>query len=304
MSTNPSITVSGLVITEGQVTARATERRAGRRVLIRVAALEPESWESVVSALADDPSVMAALLDGELPAAVVEAAEVGGQTLEPSLPHLRWICGCTTWYRQCAHVKAVWREVETALQRQPAIVLTLRGRAPQRLAAEASALVAIAARDRDPGVNAASAYERSARGLPPLPDTPAPSAASPADFWLENLLPGQLLHDQAADAASRALDVLRGTGDGCLALDRESDLARIGAALPTDWNLDQLAWRAGMRPATLRRLVRAWRSGRRHGASEVVAPGRPVEIRPPIRPFAQEEKEEEAAPALLQLSLF
>lgn len=301
MSTNPSITVSGFVISEGQVTARAAERRSRRRVVIRVAALEPESWESVVSALAADPAVLAALLDGELPAAVVEAAAVEGQTLEPSARDLRWTCGCTTWYRQCAHVKAVWREVQPALRRQPALVLALRGRSAQRLAAEASGLAAIAARDRDPGVDAASAYERSARGLPPLPDTPVPSAACPADFLLESLLPGQLLHDQAADAASRALDVLRGTGDGCLALDREIDLARIGAALPNDWNLDQMAWRAGMRPATLRRLVRAWRSGRRHDAGEVVAPVRVAENRPAIGRFAQEL---DAAPELQQLSLF
>jgi uncharacterized Zn finger protein len=298
---SPSITVWDLVIAEGQVTAVAGGGRERRRVLIRVAALEPEAWEGAVTALAADAALMASVVDGELPAALMRALRLGAQALEPSPGELRWTCGCGIRYRPCAHATAVWDEVEAERRLHPALSLTLRGRDASRLAAEASALAAVAAWDHDPGVDATSAYERTARGLPPLPDTAGPPGAARPDFSLEPSAPAhQRLHDQAADAAARALDVLQGTGDGCLALDRQSDLARLGAALPSVWDVDHLAWRAGMRPSALRRLVQAWRADRR-AASQVVAAAGPLQIgqggEPPPERWA-------ATPALEQLSLF
>jgi len=296
---SPSITVLGLVIAEGEVTAVAGEGRDRRRVLIRVAALEPEAWENAVATLAADAALMAAVLDGELPAALVQALALGGQALEPAPAEVRWTCSCGTRYRRCAHASAVWDEVEAERRRHPALSLTLRGRDASNLAAEAAALAAVAAWGHDPGVDAASAYARTTGGLPALPDTPGPPGAARPDFSPGPSVPAhQRLHDQAADAAARALEVLHGTGDGCLALDRRSDLARLGAALTSDWDVDHLAWRAGMRPSALRGLVRAWRANGR-AASRMVAATVPPQIdqageRPPER--------WEAAPALEQLS--
>jgi hypothetical protein len=293
------MTVSGLLIAECEVTARAGDGRDRRRVLIRVAALEPAAWESAVTTLAADSALMALVLDGELPAVLVQAVALGGQALEPSPGELRWSCSCGTRYGRCAHARAVWHEVEAELLRHPALALTLRGTDASRLAAAASALATIAASQHDPGVEAASAYARAARGLPALPDTPGPPGATWPGFSLGPSGPAhQRLHDQAADAAARALDVLHGTGDGCLALDRQSDLARLGAALPSDWDVDHLAWRAGMRPAALRGLVHAWRASAR-AASRMVAAVEPPQIGqagelPPER--------REAAPVLEQLS--
>ena len=252
-----SITVSGLRVTECEVTAVAGDGRHRRRVFIRVAALEPEAWETAVTALAADAALMASVLDGQLPPTVTQAMGLQGQALEPSQRELRWNCSCGTRSGRCAHLRAVWHEVEAELRRHPALLLTLRGRDAGRLAAEASALATTAAWDPDPGVDAASAYERTARGLPPPPDTLGPpGAARPAFPRVLHALVHHRLLDQAADAAVRALEVLQGTGDGCLDLDRRSDLARLGSALPSEWDVDHLAWRAGMRPVALRELVR------------------------------------------------
>jgi hypothetical protein len=315
-----SMTVSGLLITEGEVTARAGDGHDRRRVLIRVAALEPAAWESAVTTLSADAALMASVLDGEVPAALVQALALGGQALEPSPGELRWSCSCRTRYGRCAHARAVWHEVEAELRRHPALALTLRGTDASRLAAEASALAATAASDHDPGVDAASAYARTARGLPVLPDTPGPPGAARPGFSLGPSAPAhQRLHDQASDAAARALDVLQGTGDACLALDRQSDLARLGAALPSDWDVDHLAWRAGMRPAALRGLVQAWRASGR-AASRMVAAAGPLQTGqggelPPSSPLAGEvarqvrwgektlpPQRREATPVLEQLS--
>jgi len=226
-------------------------------VIIHVASLESRAWVGVVSALVADPALVAAILDGELPAALVAA--VGPGTLEPSPSELRWECGCRRSHERCAHVRAVWRETLDALRRQPALVLALRGRDAAGLAADASLLAALSGRDQDAGVDAAAAYEGTAGGLPPLPEIQAPAAASRPDAWLEpDILRHQRLLDQAADAAGRALDILRGTGDGCLELDRRTDVARIAASLASPWDVSNLAWRAGMSPVELQRLISAW----------------------------------------------
>ena len=110
-------------------------------------------------------------------------------------------------------------------------------------------------------MDAVAAYERTARGLPRPPEVQAPAAVSRPDSWVEQeVLPHQRLLDQAADTASRALDILRGTGDGCLDLDHQTDVARIGSSLASPWDVSNLAWRAGMSPVELGRLIRAWQA--------------------------------------------
>jgi len=248
----------------------------------------------VVTALVADPALVAAILDGELPTALVAAA--GPRALEPSPGELQWECGCRRSHGRCAHVRAVWREVQDALRREPALVLTLRGRDAPSLAADASGLAALSTRDQDLGVDAAAAYERTAGGLPALPDLQAPAAASRPDSWLEpDILSRQRLLDQAADAASRALDILRGTGDGCLDLDRRTDLARIGAAFAGPWDVSHLAWRAGMSPVELGKLIRAWEARGTRDRAPVASPGRPHVVTAVTS---------ETGPALEQLSLF
>ncbi len=114
-----------------------------------------------------------------------------------------------------------------------------------------------------PPMDAAAAYERTARSLSPPPEVQTPAAATrPCSWAKQDVLPHQRLLDQAADAACRALDILQGTGDGCLDLDRQSDVARIGSSLASPWDVSNLAWRAGMSPVELGRLIRAWQEGR------------------------------------------
>jgi uncharacterized Zn finger protein len=293
MKRSPPITVTALRLMRGEVDGRTAGSEGRHRVIVHVAPLESGAWEGVVTALVVDPALVAAILDGELPAALVAAA--GPRALEPSPGELWSECGCRRRQGRCAHVRAVWREVQDALRREPALLLTLRGRDALSLAADASGLAALSTRDQDLGVDATAAYERTAGGLPPLPDIPAPVAASRPDSWLEPDILSQRLLDQAADAASRALDILRETGDGCLELDRKTDVARIGAAFASPWDVSHLAWRAGMSPVELGRLIRAWEAGGR-GDRAPVAPTR--------QPHVVTAVTSETGPALEQLSLF
>jgi hypothetical protein len=227
------------------------------------------AWDAVIGALAADPALVAAMLDGELPATLTAVARP--YTLEPSSRELRSECTCRRRAESCAHAAALWGAVQDELRRRPALVLALRGRDPASLATDACRLAALAARDQDAGMDPVAAYERTLRGLPRPPEVQAPAAASRPDSWVEqDVLPHQRLRDQAADAASRALDILRGTGDDCLDLDRQTDVARIGSSLASPWDVSNLAWRAGMSPVELGRLTRAWqaRSTRERTATE------------------------------------
>ena len=96
------------------------------------------------------------------------------------------------------------------------------------------------------------------------------------------------------DAAGRALDVLRGTGDGCLDLDRRADVARIAASFASPWDVSNLAWRAGMSPIELRKLVRA---GSANGAGDLTA------VAGLSAPRIVTAAASEAGPAFEQLSL-
>jgi uncharacterized Zn finger protein len=251
--------VNDLHIAPGEAAGRVVGTGASHRVTVHVAALTDSVWDGVIGALAADPALVAAILDGEVPASLTAAALPS--TLEPSARELRSECTCRRPADSCAHVGALWGEVLEELRRQPALVLTLRGRHPASLASDARRLAALAARDEDAGVDAAAAYERTARSLSRPPDVQTPAAASRPDSWIEqDVLPHQRLLDQAADAASRALDILRGTGDGCLDLDRQTDVARIGSSLASPWDVSNLAWRAGMSPVELGRLIRAWQA--------------------------------------------
>jgi uncharacterized Zn finger protein len=261
------LTVEDLHIAPGEAAGRAVGTGPSHRAMIHVAPLNDGAWDAVIGALAADPALAAAMLDGELPAPL--AAAVRPFPLEPSSRELRSECTCRCRADGCAHADALWRAVQDELRRRPALVLTLRGRDPASLASGACRLAALMAPDQGGGVDAAAAYERTARGLPRPPEVEATATDSRPDSWLEqDVLPHQRLLDQAADAASRALDILRGTGDGCLDLDRQTDLARIGSSLASSWDVSNLAWRAGMSPVELGRLVRAWRArGSRQGTA-------------------------------------
>ena len=265
MSGELSAMVPDLVIETGGVAARVVDCEIRGRASV----VDPEVTSTLAAELAGDPAALAALLDGDLPERVREVLRRRGWSA-PSAGDLAWRCDCGGTDGTCAHATATWATVEAALRREPALALTVRGCDVGSLAREASGLAAARSVERDPGVDAARAYERAARGVPRIPDVAIPAQPGRAGFSLDGAaLPHQRLHDQAADAAARALDILLGTGDGCLGLDRLPDLARLGAGLQNDWDVDHLAWRAGLSPAELRARVLAWRSS--EGGARAVA---------------------------------
>jgi len=126
--------VDDLVFTSGEVRAAVTEER-GRpfAVTIRWSVPGDEAWIAAERALARELRFIAALLEGELTTALVETLEHAGVALLPGLEELTFTCTCQERAALCRHVAAVHTLTSVQIDRDPTLLLTLRGRDREEL---------------------------------------------------------------------------------------------------------------------------------------------------------------------------
>ncbi len=240
---------TGLSIEPGLATARVRRQPRGVHVLrARFAGLSREAWARVVARLAAEPSLLGALLDGELPEAVVEAAG-GLPAIVPARRDVAVTCTCLGRAGRCPCAGAARWALAERVDSAPATLLTLRGRGPERLVAAVRREVA----RRDGGGDAAVVSAA-------VPAVPPPPPAGPAARWTPPDLPDGL-GLLVADAAARARDLRSGGGDGGLGLSEEADLARRAARLERDPSLLLMARLAGLPLGTLAEMGATWRQG-------------------------------------------
>jgi uncharacterized Zn finger protein len=120
-------------------TVRATVQGADPEpyaVTVEMPPFDDGSWEEVGAALRESPLLAARLLAGELPEellAVFEAAEA------PLFPRRRaelvTACSCPEWTNPCQHIAAVFFLMAEELDRDPFLLLAMRGGSRQRLLA-------------------------------------------------------------------------------------------------------------------------------------------------------------------------
>jgi hypothetical protein len=259
----PSGLETRLWIEPGLVTARVrSERRGTHRLRTRLLAMGAPAWDAVVAALTAEPALLGALLDGELPDAVVEAAG-GAAALVPQRRELMVTCSCGAPPDRCPFAGAAWWEVAVAADRAPATLLTLRGRSPEQLLTALRRLTAQRDRDADDGLDAAAAYGAASAELPPAPPVSSEPPRQPASDWTPRDRPPMVaaLGLLVADAAARARDLRAGRGDGGLQLSEEADLARRAARLERDSSLLLMAELTGVTAHGLVEMGRAWQRG-------------------------------------------
>jgi uncharacterized Zn finger protein len=265
--------VGDLAVAPGFVEAEVQGSRPRPYVVtVRVRPFTVAEWDRVLDAIAGRAGHAAALLDGELPAAVLADAQEAGVELLPQAGEVQPRCSCPDWAVPCKHAAAVCYLVADELDRDPFELLHLRGRT------RAEVLTGLRDRRRsraspvpDPpaGATARAAFAR------PQPDAatllalgavqPPPSPGRPATLTVDppghSGLGTDALAALAGDAAERAWRLLRGEGDGDLDRTADADIVRRAADLLDTPALGQLAARAGVRPPELTRWARAWRLG-------------------------------------------
>ncbi|MFR0357468.1 SWIM zinc finger family protein [Streptomyces sediminimaris] len=274
--------VGPVTIAPGQVRAAVQgSRPRPYRCAVHLPVLTGAQWDTLLDTVAARAGHLAALLDGEMPAELVDDARHAGVPLLPQPSELDPECSCPDWGHPCKHAAALCYAIAATIDADPFVVFALRGRGREELLARLrerrSAARTTAAEPAPAGVPAARAYAAWAAraeptpalpGLPePAPHTSAPASAPPPGTGLS----AADLERLRADTAARAARLL--TGDTTsLHLSRHQDAVRIAASgCGAEW-FHHLVQNTGARPAAFARLTRAWRYGGPTGLSVAERP--------------------------------
>ncbi|GLX47474.1 hypothetical protein Shyhy01_04240 [Streptomyces hygroscopicus subsp. hygroscopicus] len=264
-------------------------------VVLGLPELAEEQWDALWERTADRPAETAALLAGELPPDLLEAAEDARLGLLPGYGELEPDCGCDEPDHPCAHAVALGYQFSWLLDAQPQLLLLVRGRDwPTALEELKSVLLlrALAEASEDDAPDAGSAEDTGGRADPACgraaepPDGPAATGTPADEAYARPAVPLPALpplpeppHDDAVpvtgieadplqrlatDAAVRARDLLvyllGAGGEPPRPLGRWQDTVRIAATHP-DPRVPARLRDPCDRPEELDRAVEAWRWG-------------------------------------------
>jgi len=120
--------VEDLRIEAGVISAQVVEERGEvRSVTLTCSVASDEVWERTVALLADELRFTAALIDGHLPDGLDEVLERAGLRLVPTWDELEISCSCDERGPICRHVAAVHTSAGVAIDRDPFLLIRLRG---------------------------------------------------------------------------------------------------------------------------------------------------------------------------------
>lgn len=120
--------VEDLRIEEGAITANVVADRQPYEVRLAWPVPGEPAWARATTALGAELRFLAALLDGSLPGALVDELEQAGIRVLPELADLDLHCGCDDPNALCPHVVAVHTTAGARIERDPTVLLRLRGR--------------------------------------------------------------------------------------------------------------------------------------------------------------------------------
>lgn len=119
----------------GKVQAQVQGRRKDPyKVTIQVKTLTNAQWNRVIQGMAERAACAASLLAGELSDQVIEAFAQCGLSLFPTrIREIKTTCSCPDWANPCKHIAAVLYNLGDALDSDPFLLLTLRGRTQEQV---------------------------------------------------------------------------------------------------------------------------------------------------------------------------
>jgi uncharacterized Zn finger protein len=98
------------------------------KVTMQVKALSDAEWKQVAKSVSAQAIFAAKLLAGELPAEIEELFEVAGVSLFPArVSDLKTDCSCPDWSNPCKHIAAVYCLLAEEFDRDPFLILKMRG---------------------------------------------------------------------------------------------------------------------------------------------------------------------------------
>jgi len=121
----------------GRIDARVQgSRKRPYRITINIDPLSDSDWDEAASAMAEHASFAARLLAGEMPQNIEDAFDRCDTQLFPgSEQDIDMSCTCPDWANPCKHIAAVFYTLGTEFDRDPFLLLLLRGMSKERLLA-------------------------------------------------------------------------------------------------------------------------------------------------------------------------
>jgi len=266
--------VGAVSVRPGRITAVVQDRDGTRhRADVLLQELSGEQWDRFLHMAVERAGHLAALLDREMPPHLVEDATAAGVELLPGLGDLEATCDCGAW-DHCGHTAALCHQMARLLDRDPFVLLLMRGRGERTLLDDLQIRGHAPAEETSPvGVDAVEAYAAGdiRPPLPALPDLPAAPGPPPSLDSEVRPAPGvdpgalEFLVAQAAEEAHRLLSEALVPGHEGHPVEEELTLAqdavRLAATGPQAAVMARLAEGSGRTPEALALAVRAWRYG-------------------------------------------
>ena len=171
--------VGAISVGAGSYVAAVTVGDDAYTVSGSVPVLSERDQAALIEVVAGESGRLAALLSGDLPHALVESIEEAGVELLPYAGELGSACNCDSWLDPCPHALAVLTQLGWLIQRDPFVLLHLRGIARDDFLARLHALTvaepdALSDTDDEDLLIAEEAALRAARELAQTQDA-APS---------------------------------------------------------------------------------------------------------------------------------
>lgn len=126
--------VRDLWFSPGLANAEVVEREH-LHVSLRVRVFESSVWNRAVKLLGSRLDFVGALLEGELPRELIDTFAENKVALLPSAADIDGECNCGDYAMPCAHMAAVYILLADALDGDPFLLLTLRGRPREQILA-------------------------------------------------------------------------------------------------------------------------------------------------------------------------
>ena len=258
--------VGTITISPGRIAATVYSPDDTYDAVVLVDQLSDDDWRLFLDQVAARAGHIAALLDGEMPHDLVEAAADAGVPLLPGIGELDPSCTCDSWELPCQHAAGLSYQAGWLLDEDPFVLLLIRGRSRDALLEDLQhrAGAGGGSGSHGAGVLAAAVFEEVPGALPEVPVVPGKvalddlvvSGTEPVPGLQSTLLP-LLVLDAARRARAQLGALLSGAPDPWV-LDEWQDAVRLAADYPV--LTDRLASAAG-KTVDLARGVQAWSYG-------------------------------------------
>jgi uncharacterized Zn finger protein len=193
--------VLSIAIDAGRVDAKVQgSRPKPYNVAILLKTLSAGDWQILAKILAQQAIFAAKLLAGEIPQDIEQVFKDAGLSLFPAkLKDLETDCSCPDWSNPCKHIAAVYYLLGEEFDRDPFLLVKLRGMSREELVKLLG------------GAGATSTTTKSrVKPIPPEAEgemslPPEPLAADSARFWRGGILPDDLFGEVQVPPVPAAL---------------------------------------------------------------------------------------------------